>query len=149
MKEASLSMHQRTMTDHFKGLQANIKKMKRGTFVGTPQYVAPEMLEDSTSGTFTDLWALGCILYEMFAGKTPFSGKKNLTVFQNVLERKFEFPIGMDPSLKNLIDKLLEFEYQDRIGAFGSFNDIKTHSYFAGFDWQKLQNHELVVPPRS
>jgi serine/threonine protein kinase len=38
-------------------------KMPRGSFVGTPLYIAPEMLESNISGPFTDLWALGCILY--------------------------------------------------------------------------------------
>lgn len=126
-----------------------MQKLKRGTFVGTPQYVAPEMLEENTSGSFTDLWALGCILYELFVGKPPFAGKKNLTVFQNVLERKFKFPAGMDPHLMNLIDNLLAFEYYNRLGAFGRFDDLKKHPYFAGIDWKKLQNHQLVVPPIS
>ena len=69
-----------------------MKKLKRGTFVGTPQYVAPEMLDENTSGSFTDLWALGCILYELYAGKPPFGGKTNYMVFENILMRNFKFP---------------------------------------------------------
>lgn len=115
-----------------------MKKLKRGTFVGTPQYVAPEMLEENTSGSFTDLWALGCILYELEVGKPPFAGKKNMTVFQNVLERNFKFPPGMDPHLQNLIDSLLNIEYYNRIGAFGRFDELKEHPYFTGIEWKKL-----------
>ena len=44
----------------------------RGTFVGTPYYVAPEMLESNASGPATDLWALGCIVYQMLTGEVPF-----------------------------------------------------------------------------
>ncbi len=44
----------------------------RGTFVGTPLYVAPEMLESNLSGPFTDIWALGCILYQCLTGDVPF-----------------------------------------------------------------------------
>ena len=44
------------------------KIIKKGTFVGTPLYCAPEMLEHSKSGLFSDLWALGCIIYELTSG---------------------------------------------------------------------------------
>ena len=44
------------------------KVVKKGTFVGTPLYCAPEMLENSHSGLFSDLWALGCIIYELACG---------------------------------------------------------------------------------
>ncbi len=47
----------------------------RGTFVGTPLYVAPEMLAFSLSGPFTDLWALGCIIYQCLTGRPPFNTK--------------------------------------------------------------------------
>lgn len=46
----------------------------RGTFVGTRDYVAPEMLEDNVSGPFSDLWALGVITYQLSTGKTPWKG---------------------------------------------------------------------------
>jgi serine/threonine protein kinase len=44
----------------------------RGTFVGTPLYVAPEMLDSNLSGPFTDLWALGCIIFQCLTGEVPF-----------------------------------------------------------------------------
>lgn len=44
----------------------------RGTFVGTPFYVAPEMLESNLSGPFTDLWGLGCIVFQCLTGDVPF-----------------------------------------------------------------------------
>lgn len=58
------------------GGAANIAKLREGTFVGTPLYVAPEMLEASMAGKFTDLWALGCMIYQFHVGKTPFQGKR-------------------------------------------------------------------------
>jgi 3-phosphoinositide dependent protein kinase-1 len=47
-------------------------KERDGTFVGTPLYVAPEMLESNKAGRYTDLWALGCIIYQLIVGTTPF-----------------------------------------------------------------------------
>lgn len=46
-----------------------------GTFVGTALYQAPEMVLKSQSGLYTDLWALGCIIYELSFGKKMFGGK--------------------------------------------------------------------------
>ena len=46
----------------------------RGTFVGTPLYASPEMLNDSVSGPFTDLWALGVIVYQLVCGDLPWKG---------------------------------------------------------------------------
>ncbi len=69
-----------------------------GTFVGTPLYTAPEMLENNISGKATDLWALGCIIYEMLTGKTPFDNEENSgQVFSNIMERNLVFPDHFDP----------------------------------------------------
>ena len=58
------------------GGAAEVVKLREGTFVGTPLYVAPEMLEANMAGRFTDLWALGCIIYQFHVGETPFHGKR-------------------------------------------------------------------------
>jgi serine/threonine protein kinase len=54
----------------------------RGTFVGTPLYASPEMLNDSTSGPFSDMWALGVIVYQVVCGEVPWKGNKDFVVFQ-------------------------------------------------------------------
>lgn len=59
----------------------NLAKIREGTFVGTPLYVAPEMLDANFAGKFTDLWALGCIIYQFHVGLTPFHGKRQDIVF--------------------------------------------------------------------
>lgn len=76
--------------------ERNNDKRNMGTFVGTPLYVAPEMLEFNQSGRFTDLWGLGCILYELIEGKSPFLDESNSKVFQNIMERNIKFPSGFD-----------------------------------------------------
>jgi len=116
-----------------------------GTFVGTPLYVAPEMLEFNSSGYYTDLWALGCIIYEMLVGTSPFSAKSKDAVFCNVLERKLIFPQDIDKDARDLIDKLLDIVPGNRLGLrHGSFDeinnyrDIKAHPFFADFDFLSL-----------
>jgi len=74
------------------------KKIKkpRGTFVGTPLYCGPEMLETNQSGLFSDLWALGVIIYEMSCGTKMFKGKNNKDIFDKILKYDVFFPYCMD-----------------------------------------------------
>ena len=65
------------------------RKSRKGTFVGTLLYVSPEMLENNDSGAFTDLWALGCLIYEMANGYTPFIARTEAQVMENILNRRF------------------------------------------------------------
>jgi serine/threonine protein kinase len=58
-----------------------------GELVGTAEYVAPETLENKNIGIGVDLWALGCILYLIFHGKTPFKDKTELLIFDNILHK--------------------------------------------------------------
>lgn len=53
----------------------------RGTFVGTPLYASPEMLDSSVSGPFTDLWALGVIVYQIINGEVPWKGTQEFGIF--------------------------------------------------------------------
>lgn len=76
---------------------------RKQTFVGTPMYSAPEMLEHNQAGLFTDLWALGCIMYELSSGLQMFRGKTNQQVYTKILEYEIEFPKTMDKDLVDLI----------------------------------------------
>ena len=53
--------------------------------MGTPLYVAPEMLKRTVSGHFTDIWALGCILFEMATGDVPFRGQTDYSTFDLIM----------------------------------------------------------------
>ena len=107
---------------------------RRDTFVGTAQYVSPEMLKDSKAGPASDLWALGCIIFKMLTGEVPFSGT---TTFQQILERKLHFPDYLSPQARDLIDKLLQLDPETRLGATvgsgyseSSFKELKSHPFF-------------------
>lgn len=119
---------------------------RRDTFVGTPLYVSPEMLQETRSTPASDLWALGCIIYFMLVGKTPFEDRSETKTFDNILNRTLEFPEEADLSheAKDLIDRLLKVNPIERLGAGrpGSDNDLwalKTHPYFAGIDFSLLE----------
>jgi tRNA A-37 threonylcarbamoyl transferase component Bud32 len=65
---------------------------KGSTFVGTAEYVSPEVLLDKESGPASDLWALGCLLYQFFAGRAPFKGKTEFLTFNLIIEGKVSYP---------------------------------------------------------
>lgn len=115
----------------------------RGTFVGTPLYVAPEMLKESMSGHFTDLWALGCIVYQMATGDVPFKGKTDFQTFDIIMKREFHWPSDIDKDCKDLIDKLLVLEPMRRLGAGRpdsgcSYEDLMLHPFFKGINWHTI-----------
>lgn len=115
----------------------------RGTFVGTPLYVAPEMLKESMSGHFTDLWALGCIVYQMVTGDVPFKGKTDFQTFDIIMKREFDWPESIDENCKDLINKLLNLEPMKRLGAGRpnsgcSYEDLMLHPFFEGVNWHTI-----------
>ena len=65
---------------------------KGSTFVGTAEYVSPEVLLDKESGPASDLWALGCILYQFFAGRAPFKGKTEFLTFNLIIKGEVTYP---------------------------------------------------------
>ena len=79
---------------------------RRDTFVGTPLYVSPEMLEETKSTPASDLWALGCIIYRMHVGKTPFEDQTEVKTFEKILNRDLTFPpeADLDENTQNIID---------------------------------------------
>ena len=68
------------------------KPVKGSTFVGTAEYVSPEVLLDKQSGFASDLWALGCILYQFFAGNAPFRGKTEFWTFNLIINGEVTYP---------------------------------------------------------
>jgi serum/glucocorticoid-regulated kinase 2 len=77
------------------------------------------MLNNSISGPFTDLWALGVIAYQIIVGETPWKGLE-YAIFQQILSRKVSFPNNMPLDAVDLIDKLMQLNPLDRLGASGS-----------------------------
>eukprot|EP01017_Pseudomicrothorax_dubius_P028143 TRINITY_DN3324_c0_g1_i2.p1 TRINITY_DN3324_c0_g1~~TRINITY_DN3324_c0_g1_i2.p1 ORF type:complete len:451 (+),score=91.98 TRINITY_DN3324_c0_g1_i2:112-1464(+) len=120
---------------------------RQGSFIGTAQYVAPEMLERSETGTASDLWALGCVVYEILVGYTPFVAPNEFEIFDNILSGTIRFPNDMDQDAKDLILKLLAYDPSERLGAGppGSGKDfaaLKAHPFFKGFDFDNLDTYE-------
>ncbi|CAK8575946.1 unnamed protein product [Lathyrus sativus] len=107
------------------------------SFVGTEEYIAPEIITGSGHTSAVDWWALGILLYEMFYGYTPFRGKNRQRTFANILHKDLKFPKSKQVSLsaKQLIYYLLQRDPTSRLGSKGGANDVKNHSFFKGINW--------------
>ncbi|MED6183007.1 hypothetical protein PIB30_033914 [Stylosanthes scabra] len=117
---------------------------RSNSFVGTEEYVAPEVVRGEGHDFAVDWWALGILAYEMMYGTTPFKGKNRKDTFRNVLVKSPEF-VGKRWSLTDLIEKLLEKDPTARLGYTRGADEIKEHKFFHGVRWDMLT--EVVRPP--
>lgn len=126
---------------------------KRGvTFVGTAEYVSPEVLKDIPSGFGADIWALGCIIYQLYCGKTPFKDKTEYLIFKKIVEHNIIFPKTVPATAQDLILKLLDRDPKKRLGAgeIDSDTDIyhlKAHPFFSDINFKDL--FEAPVPHKE
>lgn len=123
---------------------------RKGTFVGTVNYMAPEMIRDCESNLATDLWALGCIIFKMYTGKVPFPGMSEMACFPIILKRQIDWPknLEMDAEFVDLIDSLLQLEPTDRLGCPGTKYDMKKlmrHKFFKGINFKSDLTKTLDV----
>ncbi|KAK1361651.1 Non-specific serine/threonine protein kinase [Heracleum sosnowskyi] len=119
---------------------------KACTFVGTAAYVPPEVLNSSPATVGNDLWALGCTLYQMLAGTSPFKDASEWLTFQRIIARDLRFPDYFCDEAKDLIDRLLDVDPSKRPGAGpDGYASIKNHPFFKGIDWDNLK--ALKPPP--
>ena len=91
---------------------------RQSTFVGTADYVSPEMLRGTSKpGVGMDLWALGCLVYQMFVGRPPFRAASEYLTFERITALDFEFPEGFPPDAAELVRGLLVLEPAERLGC--------------------------------
>ena len=116
--------------------------------LGTPHYLAPELLNTKASGGYTkvvDWWAFGCFIYELLTGKSPFgtASDTSYAVYLRVMKGKYRVPSFMQPPAKKLIKMLLTHDLQKRLCTPEA---IKETEWFAGMDWQAVAERRLKPP---
>ena len=121
-------------------------------FVGTPEYVSPEVLEHDYEniGPSVDIWAFGIILYLFFFGKTPFKGKNEEETLDNIKNIKYNFEEddknNISEEAKDLISKILIKDPCKRIGYNSyDYNEIKNHPFFKGINFDNLEKEQKPV----
>ncbi|GAB0093194.1 3-phosphoinositide-dependent protein kinase 1 [Sergentomyia squamirostris] len=114
------------------------KGFRRNSFVGTAQYVSPEVLKGQPATKASDLWALGCIIYQMVSGLPPFRAGSEYLIFQKILKLDLTFPDGFDIAAKDVVEKLLVIDPNARLGADNPdnrYDSIRDHQFFDGINW--------------
>uniref|UniRef100_A0A126WXU9 non-specific serine/threonine protein kinase n=1 Tax=Austrobaileya scandens TaxID=13351 RepID=A0A126WXU9_9MAGN len=116
------------------------------SFVGTEEYIAPEIITGAGHSSAIDWWSLGILLYEMLYGRTPFRGKNRQRTFANILHKDLTFPSSIPVSLaaRQLIHGLLQRDPANRLGSNSGSNEIKKHPFFRGINWPLIR---CMTPP--
>ncbi|XP_055988446.1 serine/threonine-protein kinase greatwall [Sorex fumeus] len=118
-----------------------------GRILGTPDYLAPELLLGRAHGPAVDWWALGVCLFEFLTGIPPFNDETPQQVFQNILKRDIPWPEGeekLSDSSQNAVEILLTIDDTTRAGL----KELKRHPLFSGVDWENLQHQSMPFIPQ-
>ncbi|AMD20945.1 HEL336Cp [Eremothecium sinecaudum] len=102
------------------------------SFVGTAEYVSPELLNDNWVDHRCDIWALGCILFQMIAGKPPFKAANEYLIFQKVMKVQYAFSAGFPMAVRDLVKQILVKNPDLRL----SIPQIRKHPFFAEIDFE-------------
>ncbi|KAF3557741.1 hypothetical protein F2Q69_00015479 [Brassica cretica] len=124
----------------------NQRKQGPIPFVGTHEYLAPEIIRREGHGAAVDWWTFGVLLYELLYGKTPFKGYNNDETLANVLLQNLMFPDSPLVSFqaKDLIRGLLVKEPENWLGSERGSAEIKRHPFFEGLNWALIR---CAIPP--
>lgn len=119
---------------------------RSNSFVGTHEYLAPEIIKGEGHGNAVDWWTFGIFLFELLYGKTPFKGAGNDETLSNVVSRSLKFPNSPIVTFhaKDLIRGLLVKDPENRLGSVKGAAEIKQHPFFEGLNWALIR---CAVPP--
>ncbi|PRW59736.1 serine threonine- kinase tricorner-like [Chlorella sorokiniana] len=132
----------RSQGEQLRHWQENRRKLAFST-VGTPDYIAPEVLMKKGYGMECDWWSLGAIAYEMMVGFPPFYSDDPMTTCRKIVNWRtyLRFPseaeAALTPAARDFISRLL-CDVEERLGSHGGASELRAHPFFAGLDWKSL-----------
>ncbi|KAJ4828414.1 hypothetical protein Tsubulata_022866 [Turnera subulata] len=127
------------------------EQRQKHSVVGTPDYLAPEILLGMGHGATADWWSVGIVLFEMLVGVPPFNAETPQKIFDNIMNRDIPWPKvpeEMSYEAHDLIDKLLTENSVQRLGATGA-KEVKRHPFFKDISWDTLARQKAMFIPAA
>ncbi|KAF2633715.1 serine/threonine-protein kinase-like protein psk1 [Macroventuria anomochaeta] len=118
------------------------------SILGTPEYMAPEVIEGKEYGAAVDWWSLGALGFDLLTGSPPFTGNNNAKIQEKILKQKLALPFYLSADAKDLLTRLLRKDPKKRLGynMTKDMQTIKNHRFFRKINWKQLQARELEPP---